>query len=67
MMDTIIGALIGVIALAIVVIILFAPAIIANGKGHSFWGFFLISLFTWPVALIWAWLILDDKNKESEQ
>jgi len=56
-----------ILLLVAAVVILFAPAMIADGKGHSFWGFFLISLFAWPLAFIWAWPILDDKNKESER
>jgi len=52
-----------ILLLVAAVVILFAPAMIADGKGHSFWGFFLISLFAWPLAFIWAWPILDDKNK----
>jgi len=58
----------GIILLFLVaVVILFAPAMIADVKGHSFWGFFIISLFAWLLAFIWAWPILDDKNKEIEQ
>ena len=66
MLDTILLIAGVVIAIVAAVVILFAPAMIADGKGHSFWGFFLISLFAWPLAFIWAWLILEDKNKEGE-
>jgi hypothetical protein len=48
----IIGAIIW-IALA------FWPARVANRKGHSFIGFFLLSLIFWPLALVVAYLVRD--------
>lgn len=48
----IIGAIIWV-ALA------FWPARVANRKGHSFIGFFLLSLIFWPLALVVAYLVRD--------
>ena len=31
------------------------PARVAARKGYSFWGYFMFSLFVWPVALIAAY------------
>ena len=39
--------------------IAFWPARVAGRKGHSFIGFFIFSLFLWPVALIVAYLVRD--------
>ena len=49
-----------VVVLAIVWICLaFWPARVAGRKGHSFLGYFIFSLFLWPVALIVAYLVAD--------
>jgi hypothetical protein len=37
----------------------FWPARVAGRKGHSFLGYFIFSLFFWPVALIVAYLVAD--------
>ena len=48
------------VLLAIVWICLaFWPARVAGRKGHSFLGYFIVSLFFWPVALIVAYLAID--------
>ena len=48
------------VLLAIVWICLaFWPARVAGRKGHSFLGYFIFSLFLWPVALIVAYLAAD--------
>lgn len=48
------------ILIAIVwIAIAFWPARVAGRKGHSFIGFFILSLFLWPVALILAYLVRD--------
>ena len=48
------------------VCILFIPASIADEKGSSWTGFFLLSLFCWPVAFIWNVWILEDNSHEAE-
>jgi uncharacterized sodium:solute symporter family permease YidK len=63
MFENIVFIVLAIGAMVIGIYLLFLPAIIADRKGSSFWGFFLISLFTWPIALIWAWLILEDKRQ----
>ena len=35
----------------------FWPARVADRKGHSFFGFFILSLFFFPLALIVAYMI----------
>jgi hypothetical protein len=37
----------------------FWPARVAARKGHSFFGYFIFSLFFFPAALITAYLVAD--------
>jgi hypothetical protein len=37
----------------------FWPARVAARKGHSFLGYFIFSLFLWPIALITAYVVQD--------
>jgi uncharacterized membrane protein YhdT len=41
------------------VAIAFWPARVAGRKGHSFFGFFIFSLFFFPVAIIVAYMVPD--------
>lgn len=41
------------------IVIAFWPARVAGRKGHSFIGFFIFSLFFFPVALICAYIVRD--------
>ena len=51
---------IGWIIVAIIWISLaFWPARVAGRKGHSFLGYFVFSLFLFPVALITAYVVQD--------
>ncbi len=51
-----------VIAFAVIWIALaFWPARVAGRKGHSFFGFFLLSLLFFPLALILAY-VADDRT-----
>ena len=43
------------------VAIAFWPARVAGRKGHSFFGFFLLSIFFFPLALILAY-VADDRT-----
>ena len=47
--------------------LLFLLASIANEKGSSWTGYFILSLFCWPIAFIWAVWILEDINDEEER
>jgi hypothetical protein len=54
------GWTIGIIAVAIIWIALaFWPARVAGRKGHSFFGYFLLSLIFFPLALIIAYAVED--------
>jgi len=56
------GAWIGIILAAVIWILLaFWPARVAGRKGHSFFGFFLLSLLFFPLALILAY-VADDRT-----
>lgn len=64
---TILGFTISAIWFPIVLIawilIAFLPAIIAKNKGHSFVGWFILSLFFWWVTLFIV-LLLPDQSYE---
>ena len=49
------------------IFLLFLLASIANEKGSSWTGYFILSLFCWPIAFIWAVWILEDINDEEER
>jgi hypothetical protein len=54
------GALVlGTLALIIWVALAFWPARVAARKGHSFLGYFLLSLLFFPLALIMAYVVQD--------
>jgi hypothetical protein len=48
-----------IIAAIIWIFIAFWPARVANRKGHSFIGFFILSLIFWPLALVVAYAVRD--------
>jgi uncharacterized membrane protein SirB2 len=49
----------GIIGLIIWIAIAFWPARVAARKGHSFIGYFILSLFFFPLALILAYAVSD--------
>jgi hypothetical protein len=49
----------GIICLIIWIAIAFWPARVAGRKGHSFIGYFILSLFFFPLALIMAYAVSD--------
>ena len=48
-----------VVFLCIWVALAFWPARVAARKGHSFLGYFILSLFFFPLALLSAYLVQD--------
>ena len=50
---------IGIIGLIIWVAIAFWPARVAARKGHSFIGYFCLSLLFFPLSLIMAYMVAD--------
>jgi hypothetical protein len=48
-----------IIAIAIWIALAFWPARVAGRKGHSFFGYFILSLFFFPLALIMAYVVQD--------
>jgi hypothetical protein len=48
-----------IIFVIIWVAIAFWPARVAGRKGHSFFGYFILSLFFFPLALILAYVAKD--------
>jgi hypothetical protein len=53
---------IGIIGLIIWVAIAVWPARVAARKGHSFFGYFLLSLIFFPLALIMAYMVRDRRG-----
>ena len=49
----------GIIGFIIWIAIAFSPARVADRKGHSFFGYFVLSLFFFPLALIMAYMVSD--------
>jgi len=43
----------------IVIAIAFWPARVAGRKGHSFFGFFVLSLIFFPLAIVLAYVVSD--------
>ncbi len=54
----------GMIFLIVWIALAFWPARVAARKGHSFLGYFIFSLFFFPLAIIVAYLS-DDKTARS--
>ncbi len=52
----------GLLGLIIWVLIAFWPARVARRKGHSFIGYFILSLFFFPLALIMAYVVRDRRR-----
>ncbi len=52
----------GIIGLIIWVAIAFWPARVARRKGHSFFGYFVLSLIFFPLALIMAFMVKDRRG-----
>jgi len=52
-------ALLAVAFLVIWIALAFWPARVARRKGHSFIGYFIFSLFFFPLALITAYVVHD--------
>ena len=53
---------IGIIGLIIWIALAFWPARVARRKGHSFIGYFILSLFFFPLALILAYVVKDRRG-----
>ena len=53
--------IVGILAVCIWVALAFWPARVAGRKGHSFMGFFLLSLLFFPLAIILAYMA-DDRT-----
>lgn len=52
----------GIVGLIIWVALAFWPARVAGRKGHSFVGYFILSLFFFPLALVMAYVVKDRRG-----
>jgi uncharacterized membrane protein SirB2 len=58
-MDTAGWVGLGILGLVIWIALAFWPARVAGRKGHSFFGYFLLSLLFFPLALVMAYVVND--------
>jgi hypothetical protein len=56
---SVLGVFLWIILAMIWIAIAFWPARVAARKGHSFFGYFIFSLFFFPLALITAYVVAD--------
>jgi hypothetical protein len=56
---------IGIIGVVVWIVVAFWPARVAASKGHSFIGFFLLSIVFFPLALILAYLVSNRADRSS--
>jgi uncharacterized membrane protein SirB2 len=52
----------GIIGLIIWIAIAFWPVRVARRQGHSFIGYFILSLIFFPLALIMAYMVTDRRG-----
>jgi len=52
----------GIVGVIIWIAIAFWPARVAGRKGHSFIGYFLLSLLFFPLALVMAYVVRDRRG-----
>ena len=50
---------------AVWILIAFWPARVASRKGHSFIGYFILSLVFFPLALVMAYVVHDRSGRPS--
>jgi hypothetical protein len=60
--STLATSLFGILGLIIWIAIAFWPARVARRKGHSFIGYFILSLFFFPLALVMAYVVRDRRG-----
>jgi hypothetical protein len=53
----------GILGVIAWIIIAIWPARVAARKGHSFWGYFLLSLLFWWITLFIVYFGLKDKTQ----
>ena len=60
--STLLVTFLGIVGLVIWIALAFWPARVAGRKGHSFIGYFILSLFFFPLALILAYVVRDRRG-----
>ena len=53
---------VGIIGLIVWIALAFWPARVAGRKGHSFAGYFILSLFFFPLSLLMAYMVKDRRG-----
>jgi len=53
---------VGIIGLIVWIALAFWPARVAGRKGHSFVGYFILSLFFFPLSLLMAYMVKDRRG-----
>ena len=59
---SLVGAWVTVLFVVAWVLLAFWPARVAGRKGHSFFGYFVLSLIFFPLALVMAYLVQDRRR-----
>jgi len=59
---SLVGAWVTVLFVVAWVLLAFWPARVASRKGHSFLGYFLLSLIFFPLALVMAYVVQDRRR-----
>jgi len=52
----------GILGVFLWILLALWPARVAARKGHSFWGYFLLSIFFWWITLFVVYFGLDDRT-----
>jgi len=60
--EVVAAVFLGILCLALWCALALWPARVAQDKGHSFAGYFIFSLFAFPLALVTAYLV-GDRNQ----
>jgi hypothetical protein len=63
-MSGLVGFIVWALFVAVWIAIAFWPARVAGRKGHSFFGYFILSLLFFPLALILAYVVEDRGRPE---
>jgi len=61
--STLVWSGIGLLGLIVWILIAFWPARVARRKGHSFVGYFLLSLLFFPLSLVMAYVVKDRSRR----
>jgi hypothetical protein len=56
----------GILGVIVWILVAIWPGRVASNKGHSFFAWFIISLFFWWITLFWVYFGMKDKTKTAQ-